>query len=141
MIPNFVVKLLFLVGLVCALPVFVQTAHAGGWYFDFSFYPVWYPGPVYDYGYPYYEDYANYYYPDNSDYRGRRAYSDERATVNIEVLVQSALARRGYYGGPVDGVVGSGTRSAIRQFQYDNGLPVTGQIDGQLAQALKIGRD
>ena len=132
---------LILVGMVCAIPVFAQTAHAGGWSFDFGFSPFWYPGPVYDYGYPYPDDYPDYYYPDSRDYRGRRGSSNQRSTVSIEVLVQSALARRGYYSGPVDGVIGSGTRSAIREFQNDNRLPVTGQIDGPLVQALRIGRD
>jgi hypothetical protein len=136
------VNRLILVGLVCALPVFAQTAHAGAWSFDFGFSPFWYPGPVYDYGYPYPDDYPDYYYyPDSSDYRDRRGSSDQRSTVSIEVLVQSALARRGYYSGPVDGVIGSGTRNAIREFQNDNQLPVTGQIDAPLVQALKIGRD
>jgi hypothetical protein len=136
-------KRLILIGLLCALPAFVQTAHAGGWRFNFGFYPFWYPGPVV-YGYPDYGDYPDDdpdYYPENGYYRGRHGSSDQRSTVSIEVLVQSALARRGYYAGPVDGVIGSGTRSAIRQFQNDDRLPVTGQIDGQLVQALKIGRD
>jgi peptidoglycan hydrolase-like protein with peptidoglycan-binding domain len=57
------------------------------------------------------------------------------------VLVQGALAQRGYYDGQIDGVAGPGTRSAIREFQRDNGLPVTGRIDSQLVQALKNGRD
>ena len=57
------------------------------------------------------------------------------------MLVQGALAQRGYYDGQIDGVLGPGTRSAIREFQRDNGLPVTGRIDSQLVQALKNGRD
>jgi hypothetical protein len=140
------VKRLLLIGLFCALPAFVQTAHAGGWRFNFGFYPFWYPGAgYYGYGYPYYggyrDDSSDYYYPDSAYYRGQRGSSDQRASASIEVLVQAALARRGYYGGGVDGVIGPGTRSAIRQFQNDNGLPVTGQIDSQLVQALRIGRD
>ncbi len=38
--------------------------------------------------------------------------------------VQQALKDRGYDPGPVDGVIGSQTRAAIRQFQQDNGLAV-----------------
>jgi hypothetical protein len=129
------VRRFLLIGLLCALPAFVQTAHAGGWRFGFGFSPFWYPGwGFYDPGYPYG------YYPDGPYYPDQRG-SDRNATANIEAQVQAALARRGYYEGRVDGVVGSGTRSAIRQFQYDNGLPVTGQIDSQLVQALRIGRD
>ena len=108
--------------------------------FSFGFFPYWYPGwGYYDYGYPYYSDYSydypDYYYPDYGSYSGRNG------SASIQVLVQDSLARRGYYDGPVDGVVGSGTRSAIREFQRDNGLPVTGRIDSQLVQALQIGRD
>jgi Putative peptidoglycan binding domain len=108
--------------------------------FSFGFFPYWYPGwGYYDYGYygyPYYSyDYPDYYYPDSASYSGRNG------SASIPVLVQDSLARRGYYAGPVDGVVGSGTRSAIREFQRDNGLPVTGRIDSQLVQALQIGRD
>jgi hypothetical protein len=106
--------------------------------FSFGFFPYWYPGwGYYDYGYPYYSDYSydypDYYYPDNASFSGRSA--------SIQVQVQDSLARRGYYDGPVDGVIGSGTRNAIREFQRDNGLPVTGRIDSQLVQALQIGRD
>jgi hypothetical protein len=108
--------------------------------FSFGFFPYWYPGwGYYDYGYPYYSDYSydypDYYYPDNASYSGRNG------SASIQVLVQDSLARRGYYDGPVDGVVASGTRNAIREFQRDNGLPVTGRIDSQLVQALQNGRD
>jgi hypothetical protein len=113
--------------------------------FSFGFFPYWYPGwGYYDWGYPYYADYGyygydypDYYYPDNGYYSGQNGSSG----ASIEVLVQSALARRGYYEGQVDGVIGPGTRSAIREFQRDNGLPVTGRIDSQLVQTLRKGRD
>ncbi|WP_069095343.1 peptidoglycan-binding domain-containing protein [Methyloligella halotolerans] len=39
---------------------------------------------------------------------------------------QAALTRLGYRPGPVDGVMGPGTSSAIRNYQYAYGLPVTG---------------
>jgi hypothetical protein len=110
--------------------------------FSFGFFPYWYPGwGYYDWGYPYYADYGydypDYYYPDNGYYSGQNGSSG----ASIEVLVQSALARRGYYEGQVDGVIGPGTRSAIREFQRDNGLQVTGRIDSQTVQALRKGRD
>jgi Putative peptidoglycan-binding domain-containing protein len=54
-------------------------------------------------------------------------------------LVQSALDKRGYYRGPIDGVIGAGSRRAIRSFQTDQGLPVTGSIDRKLIKALRIG--
>ena len=41
-------------------------------------------------------------------------------------IIQAALAQRGYYRGPIDGVWGPETRNAIRSFQAHRGLPVTG---------------
>ncbi|MFD0986823.1 peptidoglycan-binding domain-containing protein [Methyloligella solikamskensis] len=40
---------------------------------------------------------------------------------------QAALTRLGYRPGPIDGVMGPGTSSAIRNYQYAYGLPVTGR--------------
>jgi localization factor PodJL len=54
------------------------------------------------------------------------------------VSVQSELARRGYYSGSVDGVIGPSSRQAIRAFQAAQGLPVTGIIDAKLLKALGI---
>jgi peptidoglycan hydrolase-like protein with peptidoglycan-binding domain len=52
--------------------------------------------------------------------------------------VQSGLAQRGYYHGPIDGEIGSGSRQAIRAFQAAQSLPVTGLIDPELLKALGI---
>ena len=52
--------------------------------------------------------------------------------------VQSLLATLGYNAGPADGVMGPRTRMAIRNFQEVAGLPVTGQIDGALIEALSM---
>ncbi|WP_404384294.1 peptidoglycan-binding protein [Caenispirillum salinarum] len=46
--------------------------------------------------------------------------------------IQRDLNRAGYEAGSVDGVLGSRTRDAIRAYQRDNGLPVTGQPDQEL---------
>lgn len=51
--------------------------------------------------------------------------------------VQQALNRLGYDAGPVDGVMGSKTRSAIRDFQRANGVSVTGQADYDLYQRMR----
>ncbi len=51
---------------------------------------------------------------------------------------QTKLADQGYYHGPVDGVIGSGTIEAVRQFQADHGLRRTGKIDPNLLNALGI---
>jgi lysozyme family protein len=91
-------------------------------------------GYGYGYGYPYYYSYPYYYdygaYP--TVYRGYVA-NDYYA---LAVWVQKALARRGYYHGPIDGVIGKGTRSAIRGYRADYGLPVSSRIDAELLKAL-----
>ena len=42
---------------------------------------------------------------------------------------QEQLREQGLYRGADDGVIGSGTRRAVAQFQRRNGLPVTGSLD------------
>ncbi len=61
-------------------------------------------------------------------------YDDE----DLAVGVQRALSRRGYYRGGIDGEVGPGTRAAIRQYQYDRRLEVTGRIDRSLLRSLGL---
>jgi hypothetical protein len=51
-------------------------------------------------------------------------------TGGIDMLaIQSALTLLGYDLGTVDGVFGPRSRDALAQFQDDNGLPATGEID------------
>jgi len=52
--------------------------------------------------------------------------------------VQLALARRGISSGPIDGVAGSQTRAALRLFQKQAGLPVTGMIDDRTLARLNL---
>lgn len=49
---------------------------------------------------------------------------------------QRALRERGYYRGPIDGRFSDGLANAIRAFQKNNRLPVTGVIDGPLLESL-----
>ncbi len=51
--------------------------------------------------------------------------------------VQTALKNAGYYTGAIDGKVGSGTKSAIVQFQKDNGLNADGLMGRQTWNELK----
>lgn len=122
--------------------------HYGHGYYGrgYSYRPYYYR--PYSYGYPYRSYYS---YPSTSVgisfsrpsysysrpvYEGRtvaRSYSDDLAED-----VQSALRRRGYYRGPIDGDIGPGTRSAIRAYQSDRGLVVTGRIDSALLRSLGI---
>jgi hypothetical protein len=99
-----------------------------------------YYGYGYGYGYPYYYAptiglaYSTYGGP---VYRGTPAdgyYSD-----SLAVDVQRELRHLGYYHGPIDGDIGSGSRAAIRSYQADHGLGVTGRIDARLLRSLGIG--
>jgi len=53
---------------------------------------------------------------------------------------QEALAEKGFYDGPTDGVSGPRTRSAIRDFQHSRHLAETGQLDERTVQELGIDR-
>lgn len=50
--------------------------------------------------------------------------------------IQRALNRLGYDAGPVDGIMGSRTRTAIRAYQQDEDLLATGQPSSALRQRL-----
>ena len=49
---------------------------------------------------------------------------------------QQALARRNYYRGTVNGQLDDATQRALFEFQVDNGIMATGNLDGRTAQAL-----
>jgi hypothetical protein len=87
------------------------------WYWDYPHYD-----PYYGYDYPYYGYYEN----DTRDYSATAA------------AVQEKLTKLGYYRGPIDGVVGPQTQTAIRWFQSVDKLPLTGQIDDRTLKALRI---
>src|SRR5919106_1029799 len=58
----------------------------------------------------------------------RSSHAERSPSGSLRVMeVQQSLAGMGYDPGPVDGVIGSRTRAAIRAFQADTGLPVDGQ--------------
>jgi hypothetical protein len=60
------------------------------------------------------------------------------ALLPVEELrgVQQRLANLGFYDGAVDGVLGPATAAAIRVFQTEQQLDVTGATDASLADAL-----
>lgn len=51
-------------------------------------------------------------------------------------LVQQILAKEGYSLGIIDGSYGKRTARAIRDFQYDNDLPATGEVDANTLAKL-----
>jgi peptidoglycan hydrolase-like protein with peptidoglycan-binding domain len=52
--------------------------------------------------------------------------------------VQRALADKGFYRGPVDGLLGPQTREALRDFQRAHQLPVTGRLDEETTRQLGV---
>lgn len=52
--------------------------------------------------------------------------------------LQTALAKRGYYRGPIDGIYGPLTRDAVAKFQKAQGFEVNGRADGKIAEALGL---
>lgn len=56
----------------------------------------------------------------------------------VGLSVQSALSRRGYYRGPVDGQIGPYTRRSIARYQADHGLIPTGSINSSLLRSLGL---
>jgi len=96
----------------------------GGYYYWNSGY--WYPAYGYD---PYFSSYRY----DAPIY----AYEDQDPG-QVIANVQSALQQQGYYRGSVDGTYGPMTRRALLEFQGNNGLPQTGQIDEETLGALGL---
>ncbi len=53
------------------------------------------------------------------------------------ISIQQALKNSGHYDGALDGKIGPGTRSAIREFQRDSGLKPDGIVGRNTWQKLK----
>jgi peptidoglycan hydrolase-like protein with peptidoglycan-binding domain len=62
--------------------------------------------------------------------------STEMATPYSVSDIQQKLNDLGYDAGPVDGLIGRKTRGAIRAYQNDAGLPVTGEPDAAFLESL-----
>jgi hypothetical protein len=102
--------------------------HRSHLFFDVGF------GYPFGYGYPYYG-----YYP-YGYYGGPRETVYQAATVDRSTVieVQRRLARNGYYRGSIDGVIGYGTRNAIRSYERAHGLRVDGLIDQRLLATMGL---
>lgn len=57
---------------------------------------------------------------------------------SVAAEAQSVLARYGYYEGSIDGILGPRSRAAIRSWQMDQGLVVTGGLDSPTLQTLGL---
>ena len=118
-----------------------------GYPFGFGGYPYGYGYYPYDYGYyPYGYGYNPYGdgYPAYGTYYNTGAppvYSGEAngyGGSSVIAQVQQILARNGYYRGAIDGVIGSGTRGAIRAYERAHGLAVDGRINRQLLARMGL---
>ena len=101
--------------------------------------PWFYP---WDYGYyPYgaYSYYDNGYYDDGyaANEYSQSEYNNGDLDSSVR-QVQEALAREGYYHGAIDGSFGPATRNALRRYQRNHGLGVTGEIDRPVIEALGL---
>jgi hypothetical protein len=116
--------------------------------FDLGFYPWNYGWGYYPYGaYSYYDGgyYDGGYYDDGyapseysqGPYLAQSEYDSGNRDSSVS-QVQAALARKGYYRGAIDGSLGPATRSALRQYQGNHGLDVTGRIDRPVIEALRL---
>ena len=68
---------------------------------------------------------------------GARSASQSMGQQDIR-QAQEALKSQGHDPGPIDGVMGSQTRQALREFQSKNGLKQTGNLDAETKQKLNI---
>jgi hypothetical protein len=95
----------------------------------FFYYPYPYYGYYpYDYGYGSYDSYNQPVYPSGTLYSG-----------SLVRQVQLRLAREGYYRSSIDGVNGTATRRAVRQYELAHGLPGDGRIGQRLLTTMGLG--
>ena len=52
--------------------------------------------------------------------------------------IQMRLTSAGFYPGPIDGFFGPRTREALRKYQDNKGLPMTGELDKATRIALDV---
>ena len=58
-------------------------------------------------------------------------------TIDEKFELQQRLTEKGYYDSEIDGILGRGSRQAIRAFQTDAGLTIDGQPTKELLDALR----
>ena len=111
--------------------------------------PYYYPAPAYPYCAPYAPVYSSpVYVPPPVVYQQAPVYYGtpvpnryaSQVSVGDEQLMQAqgALRRLGYYKGNIDGLSGPAMRAAVRAYQVDRGLPVTGRLDEDTFQSLGL---
>ena len=113
----------------------VNFFFGGGFGYPFYGYPYYGYAP-YGYGYPV-GAYST--YDPRGIYQGQVVNGGAGGTNSVAVQVQQQLAAGGYYHGEIDGIVGEGTRRAIRSYERDNNLRVDGRIDDRLLATMGPG--
>lgn len=106
---------------------------------------------AYGYGYGYPDNYLypggygfypgnDHSYPDAPEYdeQGMAAMPAVTTVAGLVTAVQTKLTRQAYYDGPLDGMINEEVRHAIREYQQDHGLPVTGLINPDLLSSMAI---
>ena len=101
-------------------------------------FPLFAPAPYYCPPPVYYSPSPVYYEPGPVVVAPRPVVVGREVGGDLSVDVQRALARRGYYRGVIDGDLGPRSRAAIREWQMDCHLPVTGQIDAATLRSLAL---
>ena len=61
---------------------------------------------------------------------------DRSLSLTERKSLQQSLINKGYNPGPVDGIIGAGTRKALRAWQRDNGLPADGYASAAILERL-----
>jgi hypothetical protein len=79
------------------------------------------------------------YYGDSSYGGSDYSTPDYTGSDSAVVAVQKALAREGYYHGPIDGTLDLITQDAIAKYDRDRHLPVAHTINQALLSSLRIG--
>jgi len=76
--------------------------------------------------------------PGENDIPGAHHRGTPELSKNDMKAVEEALQAKGYQVGRVDGVADDDARKAIRSFQQDNGLSITGMVDQRTADKLGV---
>jgi len=69
--------------------------------------------------------------------QGFIGYAQERKEIQLKLDTQEALLALGYEIGDIDGMIGSKSRAAIREFQQKQNLPVTGTPSNALLTKMR----
>jgi peptidoglycan hydrolase-like protein with peptidoglycan-binding domain len=74
-------------------------------------------------------------FADDRDYTGPQTIFNSSQSIQF---AQVALRDRGYYNGPINGEMTVATREALRRYQRDHNLPISGDLNAMTARDLGI---